>query len=452
MKRTKSRKNNIVAGAASLSPSQVFSSAGPSPPRNLFSFFIFFAAFLFVIPSLHAAAAWQPAVVSAVLISVFVLAVIYMLVHVLHWDQFKGLVKDELGQAFITFLLVVVLITGLPDAEHRTAGVVCGISGMPDFCPTPAPASMLFCKTADFSTGAPACPLSGSLATCGGPGSQPLNCWALNLNSQGQAQLGKALSDTLLFNKALGYVSSVGGFCNMLGVGFSVAGCSTYGVLRGPVGQMFNAIGIGMMDLQAEQILLNLNTIGFTLGLLLPLGVLLRALHWTRKAGGTLIALSLSLYFIFPASLLLGQAMADQFINPNPSPGYPSGSPYKELSDPSSNLQGSNLHLPQLSTKYNPLDTSSIECNPYNPDTGKLLNTMDSFTTRSPAASPPNPSSVDPAALVQNPSPIDRILFIVLVRNLLMTVVALTITLSAVRVFGQAFGAEIDVWGIARLS
>ena len=425
---------------------------------RIFSHLLYLSIFSILVfsQSISAVQDWKPAVVSAVLISVFVIALVYMLIHVLHWEQFKGLIKDELGQTFITFLLVVVLVTALPDAENLTAKGVCGISGMPDFCPSPVPHAspapppgtfasdklqwtstsspgiysyMPFCHTLDISSGYASCPISGN---------QPLNSWAMSVNGYEQAQLGDAMAQTLNFTKALGYVSSVSGFCNMLGVGFSIAGCSSYGVLRGPTGQLLNAIGTGMMDLQAEKILLSLNTAGFTLSLLLPLGVLLRALHWTRKAGGTLIALALSLYFIFPSVLLIGQGMADQFVVPD-SPGYPgTGSQYQ-------NFKGATF--PTLKTTYSPLDSSTIECNPYAPDVNKLLSTMNSFLTRNPNNDP----SVDPA-LLQNPSTVDKILFIVLIRNLLMTVLALTATLGATRVLGQALGAEIDVWGIARLS
>ncbi len=422
--KTKNEKENGCSRFASIgfaraSParaSPAFSSARSSALRHFV--FLFITASLFLIPSIHAAAAWQPAVFAAVLISVSVLAVVYMIVTVLKWDRFKGIIKDELGQTFITFLLVVLLVAGMSEGETQASKLVCGISGMPDsgFCPTPARDTMIFCKTAGSNP--TTCPITGS---------QPLNNWALSLNTNAQSLLStNLLAKALEFNQKLGYVSSVSGFCNMLGVGFSIAGCSTYGVLRGPVGQLLNAIGIGLMDLQAERILLQLNTAGFTLSLLLPLGILLRALHWTRKAGGTLIALALSLYFIFPASLLLGQAMADQFIK--------TGSPYQALA--------AGPTFPAMSGSYNPLDTSTVECNPFDPSTGKMVNTMNSFLTRSPS---------DPAN-VKNPSTIDQILFVVMIRNLMITIVALTVTLSATRVLGHALGAEIDVWGIARLS
>ena len=432
----KQTKNGIRTDTFALFANASFARSGA---RYLF---FFVSAIILLSPSLHAAQDWKPAVLAAVLISVFVLAVVYMLVHVLHWDQFKGLIKDELGQTFITFLLVVLLIGGLPDAESAASRLVCGVSGMPDFCPAsvsacsgtftpgsvPPQCSLIFCKTADFSGGNATCPIA-----------QPLNTWALALNSQGQGLLGGVLGKALIFNRDVGYVSSVSGFCNMLGVGFTVAGCAGYGAMRGAVGQLLNAIGIGMMDMQAEHILLEMNATGFTLSLLLPLGILLRALHWTRKAGGTLIALALSLYFIFPSALLLGQAMADQFIKPDTpasptSPASP-GSPYQNLSS---------VSFPTMGGAYNPLAPSTFECNPFDPKEDKMVSTMNRLIAPDPANGP--------AALLQNPSPVDQILFIVLIRNLFMTVVALTVTLSAVRVLGHALGAEIDVWGIARLS
>ncbi len=359
-----------------------------------------FLLLLVLLPSIHAAGDWRPAVFGAFIVSFSVVLLAYMVVTVLHWEQFKGILHDEAGQAVLTFVLVLVLIGGMPDLERAATGMICGFAGNNNCAQTLA---------------AP----------------KPLNTWAVSVNTVQTVSLEKTMEDALDFNMKLGYVSSTTGFCSHLGVGFGVAGCATYGVLRGPVGQLMNAAGTGLMDLQAENILLQLNMTEMTLGLLLPLGVLLRSLHWTRKAGGTIIALALSLYLVFPSALLVGRAMTDSFVTASVL-----------QSDPASGYSGQ-AAFPTMPAKYDPLSSSSIECDPFYPDADKMVDKMHELMQR------PVGHESD---VFHYPSPVEKLIFAVLVKNLIITVGALTATMVAVRSLGHALGAEVDVWAIARLS
>ncbi|MDE1798103.1 MAG: hypothetical protein KGH63_01710, partial [Candidatus Micrarchaeota archaeon] len=260
--------------------------------------------------------AWQGAVMAAIFIALLVAAFAYMVVHLMHLEQLKALVREELFQVGLVAVLAGLLITGLPFLDSVTHNLTCYASDVA-VCPVSVEAPTAnpvysFCSVA-VPNPKPN-PDGNPPSVC--PSTAPLSAWALQVVGNQRATLSTFISGMGKYSNQLGLVGSKSGFCAMLGVGFGVAGCSAYSSLRGPVGQLLNAAGMGLMDLQAEILLLQLNA-GATLSLLLPLGLLLRALHFSRKVGATLIALSISLYIVFPATLLIAQGMADRFIIEN---------------------------------------------------------------------------------------------------------------------------------------
>jgi hypothetical protein len=109
---------------------------------------------------------------------------------------------------------------------------------------------------------------------------------------------------------------------------------------------------------------------------------------------------------------------------------------------------------------------SSLQCEPYDPDESQLIGAIDGLLV----GKDDNGDWVDGNhhclcdykdgngavdchdPILSCPSDTDLIVFLVLVRTLLCTVLALTATLGATRVLGQILGTEIDVSGLARLS
>ncbi len=378
--------------------------------------------------------AWQASVMAAIFIALLVAAFAYMAVHLMHLEAFHALVRDELLQVGLVAILAGILLAGLPQVDNVTHNFVCAFSDVKS-CPVvlpPAPADRVyaFCQTASVDQS-----VSPPVRTC--PGTSPLSAWALSINANQQSTLSTFIQQMGGYSNQLGEVGSKSGFCSMLGVGFGVAGCSAYSSLRGPVGQLLNAAGMGLMDLQAEQILLQLNA-SITLSLLLPLGLLLRALHFSRKVGATLIALAVCLYVLFPATLIISQSMADRFMFENKSDA---GSGWARLPVP----DASKLTC----DPFDPVERSS---DPSNPALLDAIDNLQSTKTPCTCTAPDGSSRPCPYPMLTCPSDTDTILFFVLARTLISTVLALTVTLAGVRVIGQALGTEIDVSAIARLS
>lgn len=370
---------------------------------------------------------WQGAVGIAVFIGIGIALLAYLAMHLLHLEQFKGLARDEMVQVSLSALFAGLLVFSMPLLNSGAVSMTCGLIDVKNTCPAPgepaarAMPNLLFCSSApvDRDTGARACPgsaeASGGCATAGTAAG-----WAQCVNAKSQQRIEYHLRAMTEYNQVLGDRGSRSGFCNMLGVGFTVAGCSSFGLIRGPLGQLLIADGFGLMDLKAEQLLLDLSTNGLVLGVLLPLGLLLRALHFSRKAGGTLIALALSLYFVFPAALLAGQGMADAFVvrayGDSRNPGF-------------TDVAANDPPVP---------DSRGLVCDPFDPDENRLVGALNGFFAQ--------------GERISQPAMADKIIFFVIGRTMLATVLALTVTLGAVRILGQMLGAEIDVTQIARLS
>ncbi|MCL6089100.1 MAG: hypothetical protein M1530_02960, partial [Candidatus Marsarchaeota archaeon] len=257
--------------------------------------------------------AWQPAVGAALAINVLVIGLLLMGVLVLHLEQLKGMAYDEAGQLLVTIVLVALLITGLPEVEFISHAIACaGGSYACTLGPVPVQDRGLL-------------PLCSTLPPLYNRQNSPLACpsgtvmdWANTVTQNHIKLLEAQILYATEFNAKVGAVSSVSAFCNLMGAGLTVAGCSAYGVLRGPVGQLLNAEGLGLLELKAQQLLLGIAS-NYALSLLLPLGLLLRCLHFSRKAGGTLIAIALSIYLVLPISIVLAQSLADGFAFSYPS-------------------------------------------------------------------------------------------------------------------------------------
>ena len=329
---------------------------------------------------------WQPAVAGALLIAVFLIAVAYTIVYFLKLEAFKTILHDEIGQVIITGAIVGVIILGSQSLDDSIKKGVYGLSQPDEYC-TQEP-NQLYCESL-----APGLQMPG----------EDIRAWALKVNKNGRQFMKEQIATTNKFISQVGHESSQSGMCNMLGIGFTIAGCTSWGVLRAPAGQLLNAQGFAAMDLQAENILIEA-AVSIALPILLPLGVLLRSIYFTRQAGSALIALALSLYFVFPAFIVAGQAASDAFISENPDYAKDIG-----------------------------LKTTAYVCDPFDPDVRDLKNQMDSIVKGS-------------------PSLVEKMIFFTIGRFALMTALSLTAALAAARALGQALGTEINVMSIARLS
>ncbi|MFN3909649.1 MAG: hypothetical protein ACK4J0_00240 [Candidatus Anstonellaceae archaeon] len=109
---------------------------------------------------------------------------------------------------------------------------------------------------------------------------------------------------TINFGNSISTESSKMSYINFLGLGFGYSLCSTYSVFRGPVGLLLNAEATASIALFFSAFF---NSVfqSYLLCYLLPIGIFLRLLSFTKKAGSLLIALSISFYFVFPTAIVV---------------------------------------------------------------------------------------------------------------------------------------------------
>ncbi|MCL6089099.1 MAG: hypothetical protein M1530_02955, partial [Candidatus Marsarchaeota archaeon] len=97
--------------------------------------------------------------------------------------------------------------------------------------------------------------------------------------------------------------------------------------------------------------------------------------------------------------------------------------------------------------------SGAIECDPTEPDEQHFVGKVGELMVPLDANNQPiKPSPYLSGTLEAGSSLSERVLFLAIVRTLLMGALALTMTITSVRVLGRIFGAEIEVWSIARLS
>lgn len=314
---------------------------------------------------------WNMPVFIALMINILILALIYLLGRSLSSQNLLSHAHEEAGALLVTVVVAVFMLTLLAYADTLAAEAAC---------------------SADSSG---SCSIHESII------------------GKAQARVYKYdMSGTVNdAQKALSEVSaeaSKSGSCNFLGVGFSVPGCSSWGIARGPLTQLMSASGFAIMDQTVKDMLLQLAA-GPALNILLPLGILLRALRISRQAGSTLIALGLALYFVLPFSILFGYALVDKYIE-------------EVRADAALKARIGGVLSPGI-----PLGIYS--CDGIDPDENALVSMLDRLIGSS-----------------------DGIIFQVIVNGLFVTFVAVAITFASVRFFGQLLGAEIEVYQIARFS
>jgi len=394
---------------------------------NNFAFRSFVVVFTLLLISTYSSASneWHAPVAFSLMIGSVLIALAYMIVHILKFESHKALVHDEAWQIATTALIVGVIILGAGWFDEILVKGMTGFVSANDFC---------YPLISDATQRDMRLPLCATLKDSTITGSN-VRFWSLELNKRNQKVLDNSIQNTTLFINRVGEQSARSGMCSLLGIGYTIAGCSSWGVLRTPSSQLLNALSFATMDLQAEKILIDLID-KFALALILPIGVLLRALHFSRQAGSTLIALALSFYFIFPSMVIVGQTLSDAFIlgtsDVIDASGYPKDHHVQYLVNTDGN--------------YNPPDVASVECDPFYPEMSSLRENLYSFIKKDKWDSRP-PFTVYPTTSYS-----ERIMFFVLGRCALMTALSLTVTLAFTRSLGQSLGTDINVMSIARLS
>jgi len=309
---------------------------------------------------------WQGYSVLAFLISVFVLALMYMAGFALNSNELKIMAHDEFYQVIATAVMIGLFVSVLAWVNSS---------------------------------------LSPSLAAAGGKSGMSLLDGAISYND-GLVSATVSNYQSYLENlvRDLGRESSKSAYCSFLGAGMNVVICSSLNAMRGSLSLAYNTVSFALADLYAQRWILQISNT-MLLSVILPLGIFFRSFKFSRAAGGALIAVTIGFYLIFPAAVLFGDMLV------------------RTLS--CSSCAYSYLVAP-------PASISVPTCNPFNPSNSQ----MEGFFR----------------AVVQNKGFYEPIVFHVIVRCVMMTILSLLITLTAIRSIAQYLGAEIEVSGLVRLA
>jgi len=116
-------------------------------------------------------------------------------------------------------------------------------------------------------------------------------------------------------DKAVAVEGSKASSCSILGMGYSVSGCGSYTLLSTPLSMAGGISGFAVGELYTMKRLIQLSE-SFAFPFLLPLGIVLRTLKFTRGAGGLLIALAISLHLLLPIGILFNDMLGATFLSP----------------------------------------------------------------------------------------------------------------------------------------
>ncbi|MEW6035685.1 MAG: hypothetical protein AB1529_03670 [Candidatus Micrarchaeota archaeon] len=232
---------------------------------------------LLIVPA--AFAAWQGVAAVAIVTSVAVLGVLYMVGTGLGANELQVVAKEELFQV-IAVLLMVVLLTGTDSMLNYVSGIFVN-------------------------------------STAASLQEAALDSIDDNLN---EVQL--VMSTVADYDKNVAVQGSKASSCSILGMGYSVSGCGSYTMLATPLSMAGGITGFAIGELFTMKRLIQLSQ-EFSLNFILPLGIVLRTLKLTRGAGGLLIALGVSLHIMLPLGVVFNESMGATFLDPAESLSTP---------------------------------------------------------------------------------------------------------------------------------
>ena len=107
------------------------------------------------------------------------------------------------------------------------------------------------------------------------------------------------------FVKVASVQGSTSSYCTLGGAfGASLSGCGSYSVLTASLPNVLNALFITLAELKSLTVLLNFTNL-YVITLLFPLGLFLRIFSFSRGAGGVILSIVITLYFVVPFTILI---------------------------------------------------------------------------------------------------------------------------------------------------
>ncbi|MDO8339345.1 MAG: hypothetical protein Q7T16_01680 [Candidatus Burarchaeum sp.] len=320
---------------------------------------------------------------------IFLISIFYMLATALEMPYLQMQIKDEYAQAIVSLIFLVALASMLWSINNVLLPGLAGTFGL-TLTDVPGGSHM----EAAFD------PISGVM--------DPM-AFAKEYTQDITDALSHFTADLEGIALEVGAASSVSTYCQILGgvLGFSIVPCSYLNSTMGTLGLLLNALYAASIAMWAQAMLLKLA--GTFMILLLPLGVLLRSLRFTRSAGGALIAIAVGFYLIYPFMVIADYS----FIK-------------------------SDVFMPDSATAkygYTHVYDTAIKELSVNHDLGACTGDGDYISM-----------------LTNREAFIEPMAYWIIIVSILLPVMNLLVTLTFIRWFASAIGSEIEVGQLARVA
>ncbi|RLG19662.1 hypothetical protein DRN67_02155, partial [Candidatus Micrarchaeota archaeon] len=130
----------------------------------------------------------------------------------------------------------------------------------------------------------------------------------------------------------VGQTGTVTTYCQILGssLGFAISPCRYLMATQGTLSLSITALYSATVAMWAQMMLLQIGKV--FIFFLLPLGVLLRSIRFTRSAGGALIAIAVGFYIVYPLMVVADYALVKDDIFMDSATGIPP--PYASIAIP----------------------------------------------------------------------------------------------------------------------
>ena len=218
-------------------------------------------------------AGWESTAFLAIMTSLMILILFYMVAFAFQARTLKIMVKDEFFQ-LIALILMMVLFFG---ANNLIDVISQGFS------------------------------LSGTSTNL-----QDAAILKLTTTLNGKGGIKEIYKDIREADADVGLQASSGFSCSIMSVGYFVSGCGGYTMLQTPFSIVGSILGFSIGELTVMIHLLTLSKT-YALTLLLPIGIVLRTFKVTRGAGGLLLGVALSLHLLMPMGVVFMDYFAEAF-------------------------------------------------------------------------------------------------------------------------------------------
>jgi hypothetical protein len=331
---------------------------------------------------------WVPIALLAAFTGLGVLVIFYLISYVVEADQMRSMAISEMWQVVIT----AVMIAGLIGAQALATEFGAGMAG-------------------DFGAE---------------PGDTQLDFAVKVTQATVEYQWGTLMDYTNNVVLPMGDLASLSGNCWLFGVAFTYSGCASINVPFSSASLAARTMAMAILALNSQLVLLKLAG-SFFFPVLLPVGLFMRTFHVTRGTGGFLIAFAVAFYFVYPLATVLTKGMADMVPLSSTGASYP----------------GIDQVYADETWEFSNVYTFTVpaECDPFKTYDYPETDEFEGFGyTQNQVNNLLNENLMDP------------LLFIFMIEGIFSPALSVLITLAVLRPLTRAFGTEVDVSALGRVS